>query len=124
MLYLPRFSYYIFLLVIAISITSSNVFAIVLISGIFFYLPVSITVWAFSTIYEKIFKAIDSSNDHSTASTSLKLMYLTFAISLLLITIGIVQESTRTAGYGVAAIFFAIEQLIGITERRRVYAGQ
>ena len=124
MLYLLRFLFYIFLFIVAISISPSNVFAVVLISGIFFYLPVSITVWAISAIYEKIFKAIDSSNDHPAASTSLKLMYLTFAISLLLVTIGIAQESTRIAGYGITAVFFAIEQMIGFKERRRVYAGQ
>lgn len=122
--YLLRFIFYIFLFIVAISISPSNVFAVVLISGIFFYLPISITIWVISAIYEKIFKAIDSSYDHPAASTSLKLMYLTFAISLLLVTIGIAQESTRIAGYGVAAIFFAIEKMISFNERRRVYAGQ
>ena len=122
--YLLRFIFYIFLFIVAISISPSNVFAVVLISGIFFYLPISITIWVISAIYEKIFKAIVSSYDHPAASTSLKLMYLTFAISLLLVTIGIAQESTRIAGYGVAAIFFAIEQMISFNERLRVYAGQ
>jgi hypothetical protein len=124
MLYLLRFLFYIFLFIVAISISPSDIFAVVLILGIFFYLPVSIPVWAISAIYEKIFKANDSSNSHPSASASLKLMYLTFVISLLLVTIGIVQESTRIAGYGVAAIFFAIEQMIGFKERRRMYAGQ
>jgi uncharacterized membrane protein len=122
MVYLPRFLYYLLLLLVAISISSSSFIAIVIISGIFFYLPVSITVWAFSTIYEKIFKSIDSSNNQPTASAGLKLIYVTAGIALLLITIGVTQESTRTTGYGVAAIFFVVEQVIGIKERRRMYA--
>lgn len=120
MLYLPRFLYYIFLLIVAIFIASPNFVATVIAPGIFFYLPISFTVWTFSTVYEKIFKAADYSADHSTNSISLKLMYVTIAIALLLFALGAVQESMRTTAYGVAAVLFAGEQLIRIKELKRI----
>jgi len=116
MIYLPRLVYYFLLFLIAISVGLSGLSITAIVSGIFLYLPISFSVWLFSTIYEKIFRPVG----HVIDSTNKKLMYVTLVIAALLLAFGFTQPSSKLSAYGIAALLLSIEQVIRIRERKHL----